>query len=211
MATKPTNHLTSYATGGQCLEDQGSDEFRWPGYLGRNYKAGGVLFIGNIHQRFGSNKVNPSVSRRLVQATHALRADPGIADRYLEETRAAYFEGLAGSPKWNVAKPFDAILAAIGQDWSDVAYTNASKSQMVPTSDLAMVDPTNNIAGCLRRFPVSALAADLEARLLVTCSASARNHLTAAGTTPVYFKQKYRTLQELQQAAKDSARWMSVA
>lgn len=169
--------------GGGCLEPGGHPELRWPGYLGARYRPGGLLLVGNVHQRFSSNGVARWVGARLVDATQDLRADPAqFGKEYLDITRECYLEGLRG---WNVAAPFAEIMRALGTSWDDVAYTNASKTQLLPGHNLNKV-----VRDCLRRFPISTLASStLEASLVVTCSAQARDALRKAGVPCEYFTQ----------------------
>ena len=190
------------AAGGGCLDETGTPDLRWPGYLGKSYEAGGVLFVGNVHRNFDSNGVTVSLSRDLVAATLALRTDPTAQQAYLTATRASYLSGLAGNPRWKVSSTFDRTRTALGLDWKQLAYTNAGKTQMVNGSKHTKV-----IKGCLERFPLPDLVKRLDASLVVTCSAEARKQLEAAGLEPVYFPQLWCSAEQAEVAVARCAAW----
>lgn len=41
--------------GGGCLEINGTPELPWPGYIGPQYRSGGLLLVGNVHRNFASD------------------------------------------------------------------------------------------------------------------------------------------------------------
>lgn len=119
----------------------------------------------------------------LIGATEALRNDPAdYRDDYLKAMQDAYLIGFA---HWNVAIDFDTLLNHLHLDWTQVAYTNAAKSQCLP-GDAAQGDI---VSACLDRFKISDLAKDLQPRCIISRSAPARDRLTRAGLEPEYFHQ----------------------
>ncbi len=194
------------AHGGGCVNDDDAPHLRWPGYLGARYERARVLLAGNVHTRFDSNGVAPHVARDLVAATHRWRRQPRARDDYLRTTRAAYLEGLSGSPRWTVAGPFSTILDELGLDWGEVAYTNGSKSQLTQGTTAPLVK-----AG-LARFPMSRLARDvLDARLVITCSAPVRDHLQRAGVPVAYWRQMRWSRQDVLAAAQRSKQLLAAS
>lgn len=193
--------------GGGTLERGGEAWMRWPGYIGAAYEPGGLLFVGNIHRDFASNGVPQWVPDVLVAATRSLRADPsGYGDTYVNDIQRAYHRGLGGDPDgvraWTVARPFQRVLADLGEAWTQVAYTNASKSQATPGQNADRL-----IEGCLKRWPLTDLVGILEPRAVVTCSAAARRALANASTPVHYFPQRfsYARLSEISEALTDGA------
>jgi len=96
------------------------------------------------------------------------------------------------------------VRAALGLEWTQFAYTNAGKTQMIVGSGHTRV-----IKGCLRRFPLPDLVKKLEASLVVTCSAEARKQLEGAQVAPVYFAQakQWRPVGQLEEAVARCAAW----
>lgn len=96
------------------------------------------------------------------------------------------------------------MRAALGLEWTQFAYTNAGKTQMIVDSGHTRV-----IKGCLRRFPLPDLVKKLEASLVVTCSAEARKQLEGAQVAPVYFAQakQWRPVGQLEEAVARCAAW----
>jgi hypothetical protein len=173
---------------------------RWPGFIGSRYQPGGLLLVGNIHRQFISDGVPAWVAELLVDTTRRFRADPvGHADRYLNDTRRGYLQGLtrpngARTGFWNVTRGFSYVLDGLDTIWDEVVYTNASKSQQVPGSDLDQV-----VGGCLDEWPIEDLARMVEARAVITCSALVRDRLTTSDVRFEYFPQRwsYRRLDEI--------------
>lgn len=175
--------------GGGCLEPGGEPGLRWPGYIGDRYVAGSLLFVGNVHRDFSSNDTPAWVSDLLVQTTNRLRGRPlEHRQQCLADVRRAYQQGLRGGGErgsWTVARPFTHILGRLGLDWSQVAYTNASKSQAAPRADI-----TSLIDKCGERYPIDNLAARLEVSSIVACSAPVHRYLTSHHVEHRYFLQQ---------------------
>lgn len=128
VVTADDHTAACLAAGGGCLEPNGSPELRWPGYLGRSCRPGGLLLVGNVHRNFSSNGVSPSVSSELVAATRDWRKSPNDGEDYLQQTRRVYLAGLASSPRWRVSIPFSYLLARLHLTW-EVVHTPTARSR----------------------------------------------------------------------------------
>jgi hypothetical protein len=175
--------------GGGCLEAPDAAHLRWPGFMGRLYRPGGLLLVGNVHRNFASDGVPTWVAELLAATTAAFRADPaGHGPGYLADTRRAYLRGLSGAEpgRWNVSRPFSYLLQRLGLDWDNVCYTNGSKSQAVPGAAIDRL-----IRGCVQRWPVEDLAARLGASHVITSSAVVRDDLRSKEVPVLHFPQRF--------------------
>lgn len=106
----------------------------WPGYIGENYRVGGMLLVGAVHNR--EEFETKPISRLAAFAERWARgSERHPDDEYLRMLRAAYLES-ATKPisktgrSWTdgtVWRAFDALRKDAGLQWSDVAFTNWSK------------------------------------------------------------------------------------
>lgn len=102
-------------------------DLRWPGYLGREYRAGGILCVATVHRDFESNGAGPAVRADIVEGTRGLR-DRTITDtEYLERVRRGYEAGLA---KWVVGGNLGKALDALSVPLTSVAYVTAARCQV---------------------------------------------------------------------------------
>lgn len=102
-------------------------DLRWPGYLGRDYRSGGVLCVATVHRDFETNGAGPGVRAGIVEATRGLR-DRILSDvEYLNLVRRGYEAGLA---KWVVGGHLGRTLGALGVPLSAIAYVNAARCQV---------------------------------------------------------------------------------
>jgi hypothetical protein len=116
------------------------------------------------------------------------------------DIRKAYLQGLRGGGakgSWKVSRPFAYILDQLGMHWSQVAYTNVSKSQAVPGADIARL-----IGKCGERYPIDALATKLEASSIVACSAPLHAYLISQQVEHRYFVQQGWSYSDLDSIAK---------
>lgn len=114
---------------GSVLDPQNrlDSDLRWPGYLGREYRPGGVLCVAMVHRDFESNGAGPEVRADIVEGTRGLR-DRTITDtEYLERVRSGYEAGLA---KWVVGGSLGKTLDALSVPLTSVAYVNAARCQV---------------------------------------------------------------------------------
>jgi hypothetical protein len=95
---------------------------------------------------------------------------------------------------WNVTRGFSYVRDGLDSAWDEVVFTNASKSQQAPGSDLNPV-----VTGCLEEWPIEDLARKVEARAVVTCSARVRDRLAGTGVRFEHFPQRWshRRLDEI--------------
>ena len=108
---------------------------RWPGYLGSDYRPGGMVFIGTVHN---PKEILPSKSQhaaaKMSQLQDSLREwvalnvetaleDPTIL-RNLRESYLAAIPCWTGNAVWRM---FNALRTIAGVGWTDVAFTNIAK------------------------------------------------------------------------------------
>ena len=131
---------------------------RWPGYLGSRYHSGGVLLVGAIHN--ADRLFTPEILalgdevKKWVGAPRTPESDR----RYLASVRAGY---TASARLWalngNVWKRFDKLLAYLGIDMEQVAFTNLAKC-FCPVGE----NDTRFVKACLARYPLGELIKDIQ-------------------------------------------------
>jgi hypothetical protein len=168
---------------GVGLDPTGSldPDLRWPGYLGRDYRAGGVLCVATVHRDFESNGAGPQVRADIVDATRRFR-DRTITDTdYLESVRRGYEAGLA---KWIVGGHLGTTLRTIKVPLTAIAYVNAARCQY-PEDRGHLPDPAARkaakVAGdktkaallklCWKDFPVTRIIDMLRPRFVLFANA----------------------------------------
>jgi len=176
LVTDDEHLIECKKNGGKGIDDK---ELRWPGYLGENYKEGGVVFIGNIHRNFNSGgAVNGDLAERLISnLRYWISQERGsITDSYyLAGNRANYLEGFS---KWRISYCFKKFLDAANLTWKDITYINAAKCQSIdgPEKKLQKL--------CLKRHSLTDLFESLKPSVVLTGSSVARDLNTS--NTPFF-------------------------
>lgn len=132
-------------------------DLRWPGYLGRSYRKGGVLCIATVHRDFESNGAGASVRADIAGGTRAWKSGAIGDSEYLETVRSGYEVGLQ---RWAVGGNFGTALAALEVPIESIAYVNAARCQYPEK-----VDHLDSVA----RVEVRAAGARTKAALLKLC------------------------------------------
>jgi hypothetical protein len=160
-----------------CAEEGGSwppdfaPDVRWPGYLGPDYRPGGVLWAANIHTRFDTRGLPASFAADAANSVRAFRDGHSDSDAFLAAMSDVYQQGLA---RWNVGYWGRRVLDQLGVPLSAVAYTNAAKCQAFGTAEgLQRL--------CQTQWPLRDTARMLAPALILITSQTA---LQAAGPGP---------------------------
>lgn len=180
---------------GSVLDPQNrlDSDLRWPGYLGREYRPGGVLCVAMVHRDFESNGAGPEVRADIVEGTRGLR-DRTITDtEYLERVRSGYEAGLA---KWLVGGRLGKTLDALFVPLTSVAYVNAARCQ-VPEDWSHLSDQDrqealatcNKIKGkvlklCWADYPITRIVGLLRPSFVLFASAPTYDRYDLAAPTP---------------------------
>lgn len=145
--------------GGALLDPMCSldPDLRWPGYLGRSYRRGGVLCVATVNRDFESNGAGASVRADIAGGTRAWKAGMIGDAEYLEMVRAGYEAGLR---RWVVGGNLGTALAALGVAVESIAYVKAARCQYPENVD--HLDPDARLA-------VRAAGARTKAALLKLC------------------------------------------
>ena len=152
------------ALGGSASADGFAPDVRWPGYLGPGYRAGGVLWVANVHRNFDSAGMSRQFADRAADAVRAFR-DGGGDTEFLSAMQETYGPGLRG---WTVGQWGRKALAELGVDLDDVSYLNAARCQATDTGeDLQRL--------CQGRWPLRRTVKALQPRLLLLSSLTALN------------------------------------
>jgi hypothetical protein len=166
-------------------------DVRWPGYIGANFRPGGVLCVSNIHTRFQSG----GLASAGALVTSALDAHRQWTRRELDDVqwlarvRAMYAAGL-GPGGWSVASGYREAWRQLGENAESIAYVNAARCQWS-----GVKPPKTLYAECLTAMPLDPLLDILSPRLVLTTSPSVHARWTGRGELPVvYFHQMYGTL-----------------
>lgn len=82
-------HIARCAAKGGSPEHDGVDavDLRWPGYLGAEYRRGGVVCVANVHRDFASGGFGATAAVKLVDDTRAWRDE--------EEPREAMYRSVS--------------------------------------------------------------------------------------------------------------------
>jgi hypothetical protein len=107
-----------------------ADDVRWPGYVGRTYRRGGVLWISNIHRNFDSGGFAAAFANSANDCIRQWRDGRTADDAFLDGIRSIYVRGLRG---WTVGSWPGKALVALNVSVESVAYTNVAKCQAVDT------------------------------------------------------------------------------
>lgn len=146
-------------------------DIRWPGYVGRDYAGGGVLWISNIHRNFDSAGFPPAFAREAETLIRRWR-DGHLDDAaFLGGLRDTYERGLRA---WTVGSWPGKALLALGVPIESIAYTNVAKCQAVGTG-------TQLQRFCVRRWSLRRLVEILRPGLVLLTSATG---LDASGPEP---------------------------
>lgn len=139
---------------------------RWPGYVGRDYCRGGVLWISNIHRNFDSAGLPASFARDADECIRGWR--DGLVDDspFLDSIRAVYERGLGC---WLVGAWPGKALAALEVASESVAYTNVAKCQAVDTGVRLQ-------ELCMKQWPLRQIVEILEPGLVLLTSATGLEH-----------------------------------
>ena len=105
-------------------------DVRWPGYLGADYQAGGVLWISNIHRNFDSAGLPRAFAATAADVIRCWRDGSDSDDQFLAAIRTTYERG---PRQWTVGSWPGKALLSLDVDLRSVAYTNVAKCQAVDT------------------------------------------------------------------------------
>lgn len=133
-------------------------DLRWPGYLGCDYRAGGVLCVATVHRDFETNGAGPAVRADIVDATRGLRSGTLDASAYLQFVRRGYESGLAS---WVVGGHLGLTLKALDVPLTAIAYVDAARCQ-VPEDWSHLSDKAERVAA-------KATCSAIKAAVLRTC------------------------------------------
>jgi hypothetical protein len=114
----------------------GGNELRFPGYIGRSYKAGqGVLLVGHVHREPEPQHMSlPGDHERFIAAHFrwqaSVRSEEADAE-FLSEMRRHYEEAVSS---WNPWRQFfrSIVEDELRMSLSEVAYTNLAKCRQDP-------------------------------------------------------------------------------
>jgi hypothetical protein len=154
----------THSVSGHCID--GSD--RWPGYIGSDYRPGGIAFIGTIHN---PKEVYPSKSataaagmRRLKASLQTWAQQPlqtALCDlTILPQLRANYLDAIkfwVQTPVWGM---FDSLRRIAMQEWKDIAFTNIAKC----------AGPTTYTLPCAKTFQLNDFVTILDPGYVLICN-----------------------------------------
>lgn len=192
-------HIASCAAKGGSPDHPGVDavDLRWPGYLGAEYRRGGVLCVANVHRDFASGGFGATAAVKLVDGTRKW-SDGAMTDSvYLGANRGAYSVGLR---KWTVGSRVGAVLAALRTPVEAIAYTNAARCQypeVPPVLPRAGETKKKLVKLCVARFPIGDLVRTLEPAVVLFTSVVAYDesqHSIDSRVVIVAFHQWYGNL-----------------
>jgi hypothetical protein len=147
------------ALGPEAVWLSDADDLRWPGYLGSEYRPGGLLLVATVHREFASGRppLPAELTQRLVDCTRAWRDGALDDDTWLGVLRDVYALGLAHH--WAVGRLIRALENRAPFDVHDVAYVNAARCQLVENPPLAHRAEIIKrvVALCAIAYPVAAL------------------------------------------------------
>lgn len=177
-------HLAACRRIGGSPDHPGVDatDLRWPGYLGKDARAGScMLVVSNVHRDFASGGVSPQLRDQLVVATRAWRSRELDDDGYLDAVRAVYHAGLS---RWRVGVHIRYVARVLGLTLQQVIYTNAARCQfpeLPPAIPAASATKVRLQQLCLRRFPIARLARAGQPSLILFTSTSAYDEAVRLG------------------------------
>lgn len=137
-------------------------DVRWPGYVGRDYQAGGVLWVSNIHRNFDSGGLSSSFAAEANRSIRDWRDDKTDDARFVEAIRSTYERGLRS---WTVGGWPGKALFALGVPIESIAYTNVAKCQALDTGVALQ-------KFCVRRWSLRHLVEILQPGLVLLTSAT---------------------------------------
>lgn len=139
-----------------------AEDVRWPGYVGRDYRRGDVLWISNIHRNFDSGGLTASFADASNDCIRQWRDGRTDDESFLSEIRAVYELGLR---RWTVGSWSGRALLALDVPIEAVAYTNVAKCQAVGTG-------TRLQRFCIQRWSLRSIVQLLEPGLVLLTSAT---------------------------------------
>jgi len=161
------HRLACEAAGGSPPNHPGIDatDVRWPGYIGRSYKPGGVLCAAMVHRDFASAGVETAVRGRLVNGTRQWKVHKIDDEPCLAAVRDGYEAGLL---QWTVGGNIGAALRHHNTDARSICYINAARCQYPEIESKAPPAQAKRTKDalvhlCLSAFPIENLAKLIEA------------------------------------------------
>ncbi len=133
----PQSHLTACIKAGAAvpgIDRVDGNELRLPGYLGRNYRPGGILCVAAVGREpsLEDEKKNPENAKRDARLFKLTRKwieagrSPENDLQYLQSVRLFYEEALPGWRRWR--RHFNTLVESyLKMSVSDIAYTNLAK------------------------------------------------------------------------------------
>lgn len=168
-------HIRACANAGGSPAHPGVDDtqLRWPGYLGRDYRDGGVLCVANVHRDFASGGAGTAVRDGIVDSTRRWK-DGDLDDAgYLNAARSAYVRGLRA---WTVGGRLGNALEILDAPIEAIAYTNAAKCQFPETEPKipkAGAIKTGLIRLCVAQNPLTDLVGLLRPAVVLVTAVNA--------------------------------------
>jgi hypothetical protein len=146
--------------GAEAVERADAGDLRWPGYLGSEYRPGGLLVAATVHREFasGSPPLPPEARDRLVRSTRDWKHHQIRDDEWLADLRAVYSAGL--ERHWAVGKILRALGSRIGLRVAEIAYVNAARCQVVedaPQLEALAAIKKGVVSLCSRAYPLAEL------------------------------------------------------
>lgn len=162
---------------------------RWPGYLGPDYRRGGILSVGIVHTSFATGGMATGTEVPAALAAHVAWTAGTLPDAdWLTAMRAMYRKGLswqrAAGIGWDVATYHHQYWKGLGETVDSVAYVNAMRCQYPGDQ------PTENVRKeCLAALPLTDLISVLQPRLVLSNSKLAQEQLQQVVPT-LYINQR---------------------
>jgi hypothetical protein len=154
------HHSTCASRGGSDASLGFAPDVRWPGYLGRDYRRGGVLWLANVHTSFATAGLGPRFAQTADESVRRWRGRFDSDETFLDGLRNTYEIGLA---TWTVGGWPRRALERLGVPIAAVAYSNAARCQATDTG----IELQRH---CLKRWPVQRLLDLLEPDLVLLTS-----------------------------------------
>jgi hypothetical protein len=107
-----------------------ASDVRWPGYLGAEYRPGGVIWVSNIHRNFDSAGLPLEFAQEANDCVRSWRDGTDNDETFLLRLRKVYLRGLS---TWTVGTWARTALEDLGVPLGAIAYTNAARCQSVDT------------------------------------------------------------------------------
>lgn len=140
-----------------------ASDVRWPGYLGTEYRPGGVIWVSNIHRNFDSAGLPPEFAEEANDCIRSWREGTDNDETFLLRLRSVYLRGLS---TWTVGARARTALDRLGVPLEAIAYTNAARCQAPDTG-------TGLQELCLSKWSLRDLVSILEPSLVLLTSETA--------------------------------------